>query len=135
MKKIGKKYFIISDDVFKIHLNVFLNFTFDELNRFLVKRKFPPIDEKFKHSNGIALGWYKENDTLPYFTIWLPNFEWTLTKQAIMVHELSHFIFMAMDNKGMKVDEDVNKSANETYAYLLEYFFLKLSRKIDSYKH
>ena len=126
-----KKYFVIKDRTLQNNLNVFLGYTFEELNRFLNKRGYEELDDKFKHSNGVAFVSYHNSDNgVPCFTIWIPEFYWVLSKQALLVHELSHIVFMLLDNKGIVISE-VKDSANETYAYLLEFLFLELSCKID----
>lgn len=125
MKKKIKKYFIIREHTFKIRLNVLLGYSFDELNRFLEKRGFAKLEENEKVNNGIAFTCYKGNDGVPYYTIWIEDFYWSLPKQALMVHELSHIVFEFLKFRC------IEEKGSEVYAYLLEYFFLELSLKIN----
>ena len=129
MKKEIKKYLIIKEPVFKSSLNVFLNYSFDELNNFLKKRGFGLLDEKFKHDTGICFTEFK-NGHAPCFTVWIKDFKWILSNQALLLHELAHYIFVVMAYKGLIIG-NAETDANETYCYLLEYFFLELNRKIS----
>ena len=126
--KLKKTYFVITDNTLKNNLNIFLNYSFEELNRFLKKRGFDLLKEKYSASNGVAFICYKGK--IPHFTIWISNFKWLLSGQALMVHELSHVVFQMLDYKGINIEKPEN-DANEIYAYLLEYFFLETSRKIS----
>jgi len=129
MKK--KKYLIIFEPVYRNKLNVFLNYSFEELNKFFKKRGYGLLDEKFKQDGGVCFIQFREGQ-VPCFTIWIQNFKWTLGGQATLLHELSHYIFAVMNYKGIPIN-NAETDANETYAYLLEYFFYELSRRISKF--
>ncbi len=131
MKKIKKKYFVISNKTFGLNLNVFINYSFEDLNKFLIKRKIKPLENKYQYSTGVAFSTHhQENDGIPYFTIWFKNFDWKISYQALLIHELVHFVLMSANYKGININNPEN-DANETLAYLIEFFFRECSFKLN----
>jgi len=128
-KRFIKKYFVIQDRTLKNNLNVFLNYSFEDLNKALKKAGCGLLDEKYKDSHAIAFIPHK--GSLPYFTIWIPQFTWILSDQAVLGHEIIHIIFAMLDYKGIPIEKP-EATCNETFAYLFEYFFLECSRKLST---
>lgn len=127
-RKFIKKYFVIQDRTLKNNLNVFLNYSFDDLNKALLKTGINGLDKEYSDSEAVAFIPYKNK--LPYFTIWIPRFTWVLSDQAVLGHEIIHIIFAMLDYKGIPI-EKAEDTCNETFAYLFEYFFLEISRKLS----
>ena len=129
-KKTIKKLIAIKENTFGTTLNLFIGHTFNELNNKLKQCGFGELEEDNKNSLGTSFILYKEYSSNPYHTIWLPIKDWTLKTQAVLAHELIHFILSATNKKGIKIINKPNYD-NETFAYLYEYFFYESSCKID----
>jgi len=129
-KKRIKKLIHIKDKVFKICLNVFIGYNLDELNKELKKFGFNGFGKEDKDNLGSSFTLYKDDNSTPYYSIWLPIDRWTLITQSVLAHELIHFLLSVTNNKGIKV---INKPKydNETLAYLYEFFFYEASCKLN----
>jgi hypothetical protein len=130
-RKLKKTCIVIQDRTLKNNLNVFLNYTFEELNKALKKQGTGILSDKYKDSEAITFVPHK--GAVPYFTIWIPDFKWVLWQQAVLGHEIIHAIFAMLDYKGIPIEKP-EETCNETFAYLFEFFFLEANRAIFKLK-
>lgn len=123
MKKIPKKLIIINEPLFKSAVNVFLNYSFEDANKYLKKNGYDELPEEF-HTNEAAC-FQQVSKKTHYYSIILPTFKWSMRGQATLAHELSHFCYMQLKEKG--IDE---RGMNEVFSYMLEYYLLESLRAI-----
>lgn len=124
-KKNYKKLIVISEPVFNSAVNIFINYTFEELNAFLKSKKQEPIEDEYSYCKGFCAR-NRGADGAFYYIVQLPDFKYNLSSQAVLAHELSHFVYMQMDEKGI-----TEVKMNEAFSYMLEYYLLNSSREIS----
>jgi hypothetical protein len=78
------------------------------------KTKFNILSECFGR-------YYYPTEKSPHI-IWIRIFDWTIEAQAIMIHELQHFVFKRLNDVGMFLDE----SSEEAYTYTFQEIFIQV---------
>lgn len=79
---------------------------------------FKPSDT----ANGFFI--YFEKDGL--YLIWMPVVPETIANYGVLVHEILHFVYRFLAERGMKMDD----SSEEAYTYLMEYIFNEIDNFI-----
>jgi len=121
------KQFFIEEKGLKINLNLFIGYNIKELNVLLGKGGYSPL----KDDGRSYLGTYfltNTEDGVDTHCIWIESEEWKLRNQCVLVHEICHFVRTAMERSGMDISDE---TANEVFAYLVEYFTYEASKMIN----
>lgn len=73
--------------------------------------------------------WYVEKTG--DFYLWCENVPNTISDYGTLVHELQHFVFIFLGNKGLNHTED----SDEAYSYLMEYMYVEIDKWICELKN
>lgn len=128
-KKLKPFEFQLKEDVFSSALYVIVNKSFDTMVKD-IKNKFSDFElspSAYEGAQGITFRYYDSQSNKSYPFIYIPKFEWSIYYQGVLAHELSHFTFYTLDEKGISV---TSKEPNEPYCYLFEYYFVNALRKL-----
>src|SRR3990167_2154284 len=108
-----KSLFCIAESTFKSSINIFLNYTFEEIYTFLKGKGMEKLDKD--HHEGVQGIFFmaKDKDGVKFLCIWIKKFDWTLHHQAIFAHELIHAVASILSDKGVLTTDD----NNEPFAY------------------
>lgn len=124
------KYKIIDIDIYKIHptifvgsLKEFLSFVEsckDEENKGLIEQIKEDINQGFNY--GASTYWDNKNRSA---ILYFPKLSTSLEGLEIVVHELSHLVFLILGDVGVEVD----MRNNEAFAYLLGWLMKEVMDK------
>lgn len=107
--KIGKKHFLVYESIFNRKVTVFINYSGKEFDKWCDKNKFQ-YDPDDDEDDLIGFSTYMSIDGKP--TEWIivcKNFQWTLTNQGTLIHEIVHTIIKIWANNNMKVNLDTQE--------------------------
>lgn len=125
MIKLQTKLHKIHIPIYKDALFIFFG-TREDCQKALVKSTDMKLEEAlcFRPSN-TAQGYfcYFEKDGI--YIIWMPNIPDTVGQYGVLVHEIMHFVYRFLAERGMTM----NDNSEEAYTYLAEYIF----NEIDTY--
>jgi len=123
-----KNHFFIEEKGLKINLNLFIGYKINELNTLLEKGGYKLLKDDGRSYMGTYFLTDRE-DGIDTHCIWVESYEWKLRNQCVLVHEICHFVRIAMERSGMNISDE---TANEVFAYLVEYFTYEASKIIDA---
>ena len=115
-----KKRFYVDAKALKCGINFFINWKFDEMNRFLKKNYDYLVEEKWGN-NTIGLYFVMENDNKKYYSIWIPEFSTNRNNIATLAHEIHHVVEAQSEEKAFE--------CMETKAYLMEFYMKEVLKK------
>jgi hypothetical protein len=119
-----KRYFSVKESIFNRKVHVFVNFTSKQFEafaenrwkaRFVGEQKHEDYDAEFN-----AFSW---SITGPYGTEWiivLKEFDWCLSDQNILIHEITHTIIKICDSNNIKVNESTQEFLAHSVGNLYE---------------
>ena len=110
-----KKY-KITDDMFFSTLNLFIG-KHDEMERYIKKT----YDCDVSDEGNAGENFFLEKDKKTVRCIWLEKFDHTAKDIAVLIHELLHFTFDVLIDRGIKYCND----SEETFTYFLENLYVK----------
>jgi hypothetical protein len=102
--KIGKKYFIIRERIFNRKVNVFLNYSGKDFNKWCNKKNYKQDDHEEKDNDLIGFSTEMSGEDTP--TEWIivcNNFDWTIKDQGTLIHEIVHTVIKIWNRNNMKV--------------------------------
>lgn len=104
----------IMENTFRTTLQVFYDCSLEEVHK---KYKFLP-----------DFDWFEPRWRYIAINDWAMNIIWLrdINDTSWLVHELVHFIYRVLDWKWIRL----NDSTDEVFAYLLEYYYKHILRKI-----
>jgi hypothetical protein len=119
-------YHAIADEIYHKNFHLFVNVPKAMFKTWLleVHEKEGMLDdlkEKFEDAKAMVV-W----DYAPYYYVWIEEFNWTIEHQAVLVHELSHFVDFVLSNAGISI----GRGNTEVRAYYLEYVFTKVYEQL-----
>ena len=101
---------------FSATLDLYINCNQEELLKNVRKKlKDKTIEFNFKVWSGCY--YTLEHGDKQYRIVWIKNFDWSVASQALLIHELIHYVMAVFDDKGIPISKD----NEETFAYFLEH--------------
>ncbi|MCR4331071.1 MAG: hypothetical protein NUV49_04325 [Patescibacteria group bacterium] len=115
-------YHAIIDEIYHKDFHLFVNVPKEMFKTWLLEvhekeGMLEDLKEKLEDAKAMVL-W----DYAPFYYVWIEEFNWTIKHQAVLVHELSHFVDFALSNAGISI----GYNNTEVRAYYLEYIFTKV---------
>jgi len=123
------KYIAIKDPSYFCNLNLYIDCTYDEFQKHLRRHLKDPdikLDNTWQSAQFILL----EKNSNKYYCIWLPKFNWYINEQALLVHEVMHYVFEALRQAGVKYCSE----SEEAYTYYFQRTYSDILKALE-YKH
>jgi hypothetical protein len=119
-EKIPKRYFVVWDSIFKQKINVLLNHSPEEYEKWLNKNKVKDI--VVKDYNDFS-GWVSEFTTEKGKTeriLFLTTFQWAIKHQSTLIHEIVHVIIKIWQFNNIPFNADTQEFLAHSIANLYE---------------
>lgn len=131
---VGKRYFWVSEDVFKQKVHVLLNFTAEDYAKWLTKMKVRNLaDNVFKNFSGFSTVMEAEDKPDEYLIV-LRKFDWTIKDQGTLIHEIVHTIIKIWKSNNIPYDDHTQEFLAHEIANMYEdvaaKIFFRKKRKI-----
>ena len=115
-------YLAIDDEIYHKNFHLFVN-----VPKAMFKTWLLEVHEKEGMSEKLSASFEDAKamvvwDYAPYYYVWIEEFNWTIEHQAVLVHELSHFVDFVLTNAGISIGVE----NSEVRAYYFEYIFTKV---------
>ncbi len=126
--KIGKRYFVIDDAIFRRQVHVFLNYEDAEFNAWCVKNGADEGDTKADLRNfaGYSTSLTDIKTGICEYVILCRKFNWTIDNMGTLVHEIGHTIVKIWAANHMKINEDTQ----EFFCHTLGEMYMAIAAKI-----
>jgi hypothetical protein len=103
-------------------LHLVVNCGPEELVKYMLKKYKCSLDlDWLKTLSGGCINISEENKGSRYL-IWLRSFDWTVEDQGTLNHELDHFIYRTLRDRGIPLSADTE----EVYTYYRGFWFRKI---------
>lgn len=131
---IGKRYFFVRESIFSRRVHVFLNYTNGEINQWF-DRKFKKVSHIEKKSSkemdasfsGFSTSFSGEDVPLQW-VICASRFDWTISDQGTLIHEVVHTIVKIWDHNHIPVDASTQEFLAHSIGNLYEDIAAKIFR-------
>jgi len=123
MKKGKAKHIIISDDLYKAEIHVFINCTQATFNKFL--KKHHGVDGDDEPCGGAFKSVHCSDGTKTYY-IWSDNFNWRIAEQGQLLHEVFHCAKTIFEDRNI----EVTSNTEENFAYYQTWLFEEIYKKL-----
>jgi len=93
-EKISTKHLVIYDRMFEQQVDVFLNYSAGQYEKWLNKNKIKDVSTKEYTEENYA-GWtanYTCDDGQVKAILFIPKFQWAIRHQGTLIHEITHVI-------------------------------------------
>ena len=126
-----KRVIYLLEETFWDNVTVFINYTKDELEKEISRRLKQEINTEINLSDAWASFTIQNSNTWESIPIvWIRNYSNDAASESMFLHEISHFIFAAMEDRwiNMKWSEI---SYQEVFCYKLEFYYKQWRNKIN----
>ena len=120
------QHYYFEDKVFISDVEVIINCSQEEMENYLgrkLKDKLLKVGNN-RISNGCFFTLQKDDNQIR--VIWIKKFDWSVSSQAVLAHELLHFILAVMDYK----DIPISKKNEETMTYYFQSYYTQIWWKL-----
>jgi len=131
-KKIPSKTFQIIDPIFRQRIYILLNQDEKSYAKFLTRQKIKNVEKETIEINrfrGMS-SWIEEKETgIRYYIILLKEFNWTLSHQNTLIHEIVHTIIKIWASNNIHFNEETQEFLAHSIGNLYEQIGRKLLTK------
>lgn len=131
-KKLNPHKFFIPDNMFYCHLWVLVNYTPDELQKYLKKKYNINHPDDFSEAEFLAFTNKTTGDNLRF--IWIKNFDWTTYQLVDLNHEILHYVLDVFRTRKIPVNDDTEEALTYYQEYISTKIYLKLKKKYTDQK-
>jgi hypothetical protein len=133
MKKRKINHVSVTENVWKTTLHFFWNCPHKDFRDYMLKN-WPTLHEtaiakEHASTSGVTYTWANDITGKSLRVVWVEKFN-IPNHMAEFVHELDHVVHRVMRDKGVFESRD----SEESYAYLLEFYFEEILKKIKKHK-
>ena len=109
-------------DMYGERLTVMVNMPWADAYAYIKRRHkaIEPIEAKFNgRSFSVEVGDTETGERCRFYYVWMREFNWWSSQQALLVHEIYHHVNAVLDAAGVSWSAD----NNEAYAYYLQWVY------------
>lgn len=126
--KLRRINFTVGDPIYRASLTCLFNYTWEEWQSYIAKHKHPKepdIEGDGRDYSGM-FAQIRNKEGLQCFVLWMPHFDWYISDQACLTHELVHYIHSLFEAKQIPV----RYGNDETFAYAFEHYHKAILEKL-----
>lgn len=119
-----KRIFKIADSIYSSRLWVVVNCSFYDVSNWYNKR-YDKYLEQSDDVDGFHAVCYTKKHGIEHL-VWTKTFDWEIYEEAILAHEILHFVFSVLGDAGMRLTPE----SGEAYTYFFQKTFQDCLQKM-----